>query len=460
MSTRRRPLRRSFAFALAFGAAWACIDATDVELLEVRATGALFGVTFLDANGNGVLDVTDTPLRGVRVVLVAANSQGVVRQVTADTAGVFRIPDVPVGPYAIRLEGPVLGDSLVVLAAATTVTVEPDDTAQLSLGASYPQLSLAEVRASLPGKRVFTSGIALNPRQPNGDGRVFFQGPNEYLQATSVARAALSVGDSIRLLGRTAVSAGQPVLDAVTPFVLIPQAQFPIPVEVTTGSARSASGGALDAALVRIRDAEIKDTATVSNDFLFWAHNGGDSVQVVFRSFLSIPKTNVRPDTIVRVTEATGFLAPFDDGSGNVRWRLLVRSAGEIGYLIKSADVGVTTSFSSTTATTNDTVQIRVTVRNLGPQTATNVVVSDTIPAALTYVSSTATRGSYNPATRTWTVGNLSAGAVADTLRIRVAVTGGPGVVTNTARLLPLLREVELNSGNNVATTSPGLTIN
>jgi hypothetical protein len=32
-------------------------------------------------------------------------------------------------------------------------------------------------------------------------------------------------------------------------------------------------------------------------------------------------------------------------------------------------------------------------------------------------------------------------------------VTGPAGPVTNTARLLPLLREVEVNAGNNVATT-------
>jgi uncharacterized repeat protein (TIGR01451 family) len=257
----------------------------------------------------------------------------------------------------------------------------------------------------------------------------------------------------VRILGRTALSNGQPTLDEVTPNVLISLAQLAVPVEVTTAAAASAGSGALDAALVRIRNAEIRDTSTVSDDFYFWAHNGGDSVEVVFRAFLGISKASVRPDTVVRVSEATGMLSPFDDGSGTLRWRLLVRAASEIGYLVKSANVGVTTSFDTLLASAPDTVEIRVTVSNLGPQTATSVAVADTIPAALTFVSATATRGSYDLATRTWTVGDLAAGATPDTLRILAEVTGPAGPVTNTARLLPLLREVEVNAGNNVATT-------
>jgi uncharacterized repeat protein (TIGR01451 family) len=230
-------------------------------------------------------------------------------------------------------------------------------------------------------------------------------------------------------------------------------------VAVASGAAASANAGALDAALVRIRNAEITDTSTVADDFYFWAHNGGDSVEVVFRSFLSIPTAPVRPDTVVRVSQAVGLLSPFDDGSGMPRWRLLVRAASEITYETKTADVGLTASFDTTAASAGDMVEIRVTVANAGPLTATGVAVADTIPAALTYVSSTATRGSYDPMTRRWSVGDLAPGATADTLRITVEVTGAPGAVTNTARLLPLSREVELVPANNTATTNPGLTI-
>jgi hypothetical protein len=48
-------------------------------------------------------------------------------------------------------------------------------------------------------------------------------------------------------------------------------------------------------------------------------------------------------------------------------------------------------------------------------------------------------------------VGDLAVGAAADTLRIRVQVTGGPGTVTNTATFGGLVRELEASVFNNSA---------
>jgi uncharacterized repeat protein (TIGR01451 family) len=184
-------------------------------------------------------------------------------------------------------------------------------------------------------------------------------------------------------------------------------------------------------------------------------------VEVVLRSFLGIsPNPPIRPDTVVALSQAVGLLSPFDDGSGNVRWRLLVRSASEIATVTKTVDVAVTAAFDTLQASAGDTVEIRITARNVtGTHTATTVQVSDTIPSALTFLSSTATKGSYDEATRLWTIGDLVPGAAADTLRIRAEVTGGPGTVGTTARLQPLGREVDTNAANNNGATVPGLTI-
>ena len=83
----------------------------------------------------------------------------------------------------------------------------------------------------------------------------------------------------------------------------------------------------------------------------------------------------------------------------------------------------------------------------------------DTIDASLTLVSSTATRGSYDQLTHTWTVGDLTQGAMADTLRIQVQTTA-PGIVSNRARFGGLVLEVDTNSGNNTAVSNPNLTVN
>ena len=458
-SAATRARRWPLVVAMIVASAWSCMTVTDVELLEISSTGVIFGQAFLDQNGSGVADAGDAPLRSAAVQLVASGTSAVVATDTTDTLGVFVLLNVPVGAYQVQLGANVLGDSLQALGSASPITVAVGDTTSFSLGATYPTMTLAEVLASPPGKRVFTSGIALNSRQFNGDGLVFFKGPAGYLRGTNVDRVNLSPGDSLRLLGRTVVSQGRPALDAVTPIVLVPLAQFPIPVEVSTAAARLASGGTLDAALVRIRDADVKDTSTVANDFRFWAYNGGDSVEVVLRSYLFSPMPLIRPDTVMAISQATGLLSPFDDGSGTVRWRLLVRSPSEIVTFNKSADVGVTASFDTLAASAGDTVEIRITVQNAGPQAATTVEVSDTVPAALTFLSSTATRGSYSAATRIWTVGTLAAGAPADTLRIRATVTGAPGNVSTTARLRPLRREVETGPLPNTAVTSPGLVI-
>jgi uncharacterized repeat protein (TIGR01451 family) len=460
MSATRRVVPVGAAMLVVGGIA-SCMTATDVDRLEISTTGVVFGQAFLDQNGNGAVDAGDAPLRSGLVQLVAQGTQVVVVESTPDSLGVFVVEDVPLGAYDVRLAASVLGDSLTALPTAGAISIELGDTTFVSLGASYPHLTLENVLTATPGQRVFTAAIALTGRPNNGDGLVFFKGASGYLRGTNVDRSNIGFGDSLRVLGRVTVSHGRPALDAVTPFVLVSSAQLVLPVEVTVPAAGEANGGALDAALVRIRSSEIQDTSTVGNDKHFWAHADGDSVEVVLRAFLGIsPNPAIRPDTVVALSQAVGLLSPFDDGSGNVRWRLLVRSASEIATVIKTVDVAVTTAFDTLQATANDTVEIRVVARNIGgPYTATDVAVADTIPAALTYISSSATRGSYDAATRTWTIGNMAPGAAADTLRIQAAVTGTPGNVSNTARRLPLRREVDTSGVNDVATTVPVLVI-
>ncbi|MDI9619006.1 DUF11 domain-containing protein, partial [Methanothermobacter sp.] len=58
-------------------------------------------------------------------------------------------------------------------------------------------------------------------------------------------------------------------------------------------------------------------------------------------------------------------------------------------------------------------VRFTITVTNNGPDTALNTMVTDRLPDAMRYISSNATRGSYNPATGVWMVGDLPAGSSA-----------------------------------------------
>ena len=429
----------------------ACMDATDVELIEIDATGFLFGVAFLDLNGNRALDATDSLLANVQVVLTASASGDPVVDATTGQEGGFLMENVPVGAYTLGLDQDVLGDSLFPVGpGAGPVTIELDDTTRIDLAASYPQLTLEEVRTAAPGRRVFTAGIALSQRpSPDPVGQVHFASDGAYLRALNVERLDLSVGDSVRLLGRTGLDAGQPVLETVTPFVLVQVATVPVAVDASTAEAAEADGGPLDAALVRIQRADITDTFTVDGDFHVRVDDGSGPVDIVLRSFLGLATQLFRPDTVVRVQRATGLLTPFEDATGTVSWRLLPRAGADIAVQNKVADVSITTSFDPETASQGETVEIVVTATNAGPDRATGVQVADTVPAGLTFVSSDAMGGSYEESESLWTVGDLDAGATA-TLRIQVEVTSGaPGDIENRAWLQPLLTELEQNAQNN-----------
>ncbi|MEJ8756560.1 T9SS type A sorting domain-containing protein [Pontibacter sp. H259] len=117
-----------------------------------------------------------------------------------------------------------------------------------------------------------------------------------------------------------------------------------------------------------------------------------------------------------------------------------------------SADVAVTNTISPVKAeyANGDQVTYTVTVSNNGPSTATNVLVTDKLPASLTYNSSNATTGSYNPATGNWTVGTLTSGATA-TLTITATINQS-AVITTTATQTHT--ETDNVGGNNTASNT------
>jgi len=311
-----------------------CDYATDVQLLEISGTGVLFGQAYLDLNGTGASDVGDQPLKNAAVVLTTSRTASIVLSATTDTLGAFSLTDVPVGSYQIGLSPSVLGDSLTAIGAGGSITIALGDTTAFSIGATYPSLTLDEVRSAAPGRRVFALGVAVNNRTASTDGTIHILDTTavSFLRITNSSLPAgnVLVGDSLRLLGRTAVNNGQPVLDAAIPYVLQRGLSLPPPVETSVGTAATANAGALDAAVVRIRLATISDTSSAPNgDFHFWAHDATDSVEVVFKWFRGIPSNAIQPG-VVRINQLTGLLTPYDDGTGSVRWQILPRAGSEV----------------------------------------------------------------------------------------------------------------------------------
>ena len=453
----RNPRGRTLLALALVGALTVCTDASNVTLLEVDAEGVVFGQVYLDSNSNEILDAQDTPLRNVTLELTSGRGV-VVADAETDTLGLFTMLSIPVGSYRLALQSESLGDSVEVYATdGESLTISRGDTTRVNFGTSFPRLTVEEVLTAEPGKRIFTTGIALNSRIPFGDGRVHIKGEFGYLRAIGVVRSAINTGDSVRIVGRTATSLGRPVLEDVTPFLLVGQAEIPVPVETETGTAAAADGGSLDAALVRVRSAEILDTTTVDGDFHFTIDDGTGPLKVVFQSFLQTNTSTIRPDTVIRVQAVSGLLVPHREATGGTTWRLLPRAPAELTLGVKAVDLAIATSVDDRVGVAGDTVNVEIVLSNIGGLAATAIEVVDSLPAGLALLSSSATRGTYSSATGRWTVGDIMPNE-SDTLRLRGRITSGfLGTLTNVARIAPLVSEADVNPGNNIA--SVGVTV-
>ncbi|MDX1517221.1 MAG: DUF11 domain-containing protein, partial [Woeseiaceae bacterium] len=116
-----------------------------------------------------------------------------------------------------------------------------------------------------------------------------------------------------------------------------------------------------------------------------------------------------------------------------------------------SADLGMAKSVNDPTPAEGDTITYSVTVTNFGPGPATVVQIMDQLPAGVTYVSHSATQGTYDPILGDWYVGNLAAGSSA-TLTLQADVDAGTGgsTITNTASV-EFLSQIDSNAGNDSA---------
>ncbi len=129
---------------------------------------------------------------------------------------------------------------------------------------------------------------------------------------------------------------------------------------------------------------------------------------------------------------------------------------GAISPLPATVDLAVAKSAIPVSGGVPTTTTFTVTVTNNGPGTASAITVTDALNAtAFQYLSSTASQGSYNPATGAWTVPQLAVGATA-TLTINVlALLEGPQ--TNTATLTSSTPSDRTAANNTASATFTGI---
>ena len=101
--------------------------------------------------------------------------------------------------------------------------------------------------------------------------------------------------------------------------------------------------------------------------------------------------------------------------------------------VVSSSDLSLSKTVNNPSPVQGANVTFTLTLANAGPSNATNVAVTDLLPAGLTFVSATPSTGTYTSGTGVWSVASLASGANA-TLQIVATVTNS-GTITNTAEV-------------------------
>ncbi len=324
-------IRRPLALLLLLAAAVACENGGASRTLGITATGTVLGEVFFDANGSRSRDLSDAAFAGARIRLLSPGGTDTLHRATTGADGTFRLGNIPVGTYVVVVDPLSVGDSAQVLSdgAPVSVTVLPGDSVPFVGAVSYPVYTIAEARALDPGVRLFVRGIALHARTTFSDTTLHIvDDAGGAMRATRVRPAAVEVlaGDSVILRARIADRLGQRVLDDVTPFVVGTTFIPTSPVLTTLQVEQGGAAGTLDAALVRLVDVPVTDTATVLGNMQLTVDDGSGAAIVILDRAADIGFQQPLPPGLFipgNRFDIAGVLVPTGAGT----WRLKPRSA-------------------------------------------------------------------------------------------------------------------------------------
>ena len=117
-----------------------------------------------------------------------------------------------------------------------------------------------------------------------------------------------------------------------------------------------------------------------------------------------------------------------------------------------ASDISVTKVVNNSAPQVGSNVTFTVTAINNGPLGATGMVVNDLLPTGLTYVSHSASAGTYTPGTGVWSIGALASGANR-TLTITATVTRA-AIPSRTNTAVVSANEPDSNPNNNTASAT------
>ena len=276
---------------------------------QVRIAGSIIGSQTL-SNGDIVLTVDD----GSGAALAA--------EVVLDRDLTFAA-----GPYVVGALLDVRG--VLVPTGTGTWRVKPRGSADAQ--ASYARVTVAQARGMPAGKVVQIRAIALNGWSDFGDASVHISDATGTMRVIALPSAMIFRGDSVLIHGSVETVNGQPMLRGLPvppgpgPSVLLQGIGVPTPDSLSTGEARTASGGTRDAGQVRVRG-RITTVANDGFDMLLTITDGSGDLLVRLKPSSRFPAGSFTVNSTVRVS---GVLVPTAAGT----WDLRPRSVDEIAIV-------------------------------------------------------------------------------------------------------------------------------
>ena len=136
----------------------------------------------------------------------------------------------------------------------------------------------------------------------------------------------------------------------------------------------------------------------------------------------SVPVGYAGASPIVNVAEVSA-TTPDPDAADN--------TATAETSLNAEADVEVTKVVAASDVLVGDEIVITINALNHGPNPATGIEITESLPAGFDFVSASPSQGTYDPATGAWSVGSLGVGQPAHL--VLTATVTAPGAITNLA---------------------------
>lgn len=190
--------------------------------------------------------------------------------------------------------------------------------------ATFPTVTIPEARALPAGRTVYVRGIALNSWVTFGDSTVHVASASVAIRVIRVPPSSVFAGDSIRLLGTTAVRNGQPVLTGQSSAVLRSAVGLPPGDSLSTAVAGTADGGVRDAHQAVVAGTVSAIEQTPQGDLRLTIDDGTGPLVIVLDQSVGFASGAFSVGNSLR---AGGVLLPSSTGT---TWELKPRTVGEV----------------------------------------------------------------------------------------------------------------------------------